>query len=515
MGVINIGVKDFIKGISTAKFIPDGGFSPQSKGIRPVIGSYSTTSPRKTELLNIGTGLLRPRPPVIDDAISANIDYQIINMVNVSFAGSEKLVAVAPTGTTNAEFYFWNRSESTDATHNHTTTNGAKFDRLAHTQMAIYRDRIYCSCDDDVVQLTPDGTTMDDTWGSDEAISSGIIGAGEKLTTAPRPLLVYQGDLYIGNGNKLLYYDGTSIGEVDLTFAPDDIIVALDVIPSTGDMIISTTVGKDYAAEFNGTNRIYLWNGGSKTFEKEVQVEDMVTSFYNLGGITYIFYGTSFGYWNGSGITHLRQLNISRSDQELIYKGRATDLNGTLYILENRQDGSTTTSILAYGPIFSGQKNVFYYPFTQNCASSDCILNVGAIKEGAATLFTERIAMPYSFSSSYYLSIFNPYDTDYSAGVDLYTNLYELPANSRIDRIDVVFETLTSGDSATVKIVTDTGTIETVGTISFASDGAVKKKSFQKIDTITSNIQGLISWATGGFGISRIDIYYSPVEEEL
>ena len=41
MGVITIDRDDFTKGASTADGLADGGFSPLSKGIRPVVADYT------------------------------------------------------------------------------------------------------------------------------------------------------------------------------------------------------------------------------------------------------------------------------------------------------------------------------------------------------------------------------------------------------------------------------------------------------------------------------------------
>jgi hypothetical protein len=371
--------------------------------------------------------------------------------------------------------------------------------------MAVYGDKVYVASDLDIAQMDLDLTNLDAVWwstGMATALASGDC----------HPLLIFDKKLFVGDGPNLRYFDGTNfVAVLDLG---EDRITALDINPATGDMFIATTSNVNRDGSIKRINKIKIWDGFSAVINRDITVDDMVTSFYNMGGITYIFYGTNMGIWNGQGITFLRTLNIGYDEAELIYKGRATDLNGTLYILEAQKND---IKILAYGSVFADGKKVFHYPFSDTAPeSASCLVNMGALTpsgEQARPYF----ALPYVDGATNYFQVFNPYDDDFNpTDKQWLSNVYNLPTNALVYRVDIWTETLVSGDQLSVQLINDQNVSETLaGNISFLTDGAIEKKSFSAIDTVTSSFQIGITWSAGYTGIRQVRVFYDLIEEEL
>ena len=312
--------------------------------------------------------------------------------------------------------------------------------------------------------------------------------------------------IYIGNNHSLASWDDSTATDAVLTLS-EDAIISLGKDTASGDMLIGTNSSFNAAGSRKQISKIFVWDGFSPVPNREIIVEDRVTSFYNLNGITYVFYGTNLGYWNGQGITHLRRLNIAYDSDNLIYSGKVTDLDGTLYIADGE-------NVLAYGPIVQGGKKVFYYPFLPEAGKTiRGIVSVG--------VKTDRpyIAVYWGDSSgAQTLKVFNPYDNVAGSSSKFYTNKTYLPSNARINRVELIKEKLTTGDAIDIQVYTSLDdSFTTIGSMSFVSDGAVAQKTIGKSKNIeTAVIQLRIDLSSGTeTGIKQVKIHYDLIEKEL
>ena len=141
-----------------------------------------------------------------------------------------------------------------------------------------------------------------------------------------------------------------------LTLAAGEIIVALGIDPGTAKMLISTISSLNISNTNTAINKLYWYDGFSnKALRAGVQVEDMITGFQNVGGVTFCGYGQNLGYIAGSGGRFLRKLtNVTLNNEELPYKHNMASIGSTLYVADGNK-------ILAYGPVRAGGGNIFYY----------------------------------------------------------------------------------------------------------------------------------------------------------
>ena len=503
MGVITIDRDDFTKGASTADGLADGGFSPLSKGIRPVVADYTGSNHFN---YSDGPGYIRTQANETDLSDNLEQSKPIINMLNVEQSGTTyDVVFVTQDAAAEASFWGWTGSLSTPPTKQQTDSTGSEqYNSLMKTQMVWYESEIFCANNTNIQKLTATLSSMTENWWT-------VTAGGAALNSFhAHPMIVWNNRIYIGNNNSLAEWDGTTATDVKLSL-PGDAIISLGVDNSTGNLLIGTNSSYNASGTNKLISKIFVWDGTSIDPNRSITVEDRVTSFYTMGGITYVFYGTNLGYWNGQGITHIRRLNIGYSSGSLIYYGKVTDLDGTLYIAEGE-------NILAYGPITQGGKKIFYYPFF---ASSGRTL--GGVKAVGAAVFSGNsrpyIATWYDDSEANpKLEVFNPYDSICGNNNKFYTNKYFLPSNSRIKKVEVITEKLASGDGMDVHAyLSSDESFSEVGSMSYASDGAITQKTMGKNKSIETAIAQLkFSFATGtDAGIKQIKVHYESIEKEL
>ena len=345
MPSITIGVNDFVKGVSTSNEIPDGGFSNLAKG--------------QNLLYNIGT--------ISSNCLGQDRSTNFVNSQQVvasvrdkGFLGNE-LYLVTDNGSNGASFFRWS-SYAVDPTLEQTDSTANQYVE-GKTDMIYFRGVIYVTSDRDITLLINNLATMDEDWWST------VGGTTTLYNQVPHSMIDFDNKLWIadavsnGSEGTLHSFDGTTGVEDVINFGKYNTISALGRYETTGDMLIGTDSNANMSSTYAFQTKILVWDGFSPKQNREIFTEGRITAFYNLGGITYVFYGQNLGYFNGNGITFLRKLNIKNGYSDLIYPHKVTDANGTLYIVEG-------DSILAYGKLYSGGNRVFYYPHTQSLAPS-------------------------------------------------------------------------------------------------------------------------------------------------
>ena len=90
-----------------------------------------------------------------------------------------------------------------------------------------------------------------------------------------------------------------------------------------------------------------------------------------------------------------------------------------------------------------------------------------------------------------------------------------LPSNSRLYKVEVITEVMTSGDSISISLYdSKSGGTTSIGAMTFAADGGIAQKTFVRKDIESAYVQVRVSWSSD-LGIKQIKVYYEPIEKEV
>lgn len=357
--VINLDYNDFIRGMSTSDNVPDGGFSNLTDNVN----------------LTYNPGVIY-QPAASTDKSTNLTDNIIAACDDPSYLGNDKMF-LDDTGA----FYIWNGTSLTKkvtASSDKFTQGTTDFTAWYNTANGtMYYATTKAGASGDIVRWDGNTTLVETFWSGASYLNQAALSA----STAYRPLLVYEANLYIGDANKLHRVDtGLTVSNGIVTFGANEVITALSIDKGSGYMLIATTFGSDYSATKNGSSRLYLYDGYSNKPAKMIPINGVVTAFKNLDDATYIFYGNKLGVFTGNGIKFLRTLGFSLGDSDkLVYPHRTTSIENTLYWAENNK-------VIAYGEVRGGAGKVFYPAFKNQSTSNayKTITHIGAGKLGLA-----------------------------------------------------------------------------------------------------------------------------------
>lgn len=486
---IEINRDNFKAGMSDSTYSYDAGYASA--------GDLAGTIVPSTVNLTAQEGILFPPGPVTDESIGDLTDLLIASTGAVT-SGAILPKYEATFVSSDAKFYSWNGStlthKGTDATANRDYTFGK-------TSMVNLGFSVFTSSSSSVAN----NVAAVRRW----TLSSDAFADAFNFTNdlAPHPGILYEDQAYWADGDLLLRQTDETDTTPDtvLDLADTAIITALGIDPGSGNMLIATTTGGVNMSDTSATvSKILTYDGFSNKPLSAVIVDDQVTAFYSLGGITYVGYGNKLGYWNGSGIQFLRTLDLGSSPTftELPYPAHFTNIDNTLYVVERR-------NILAYGEIHPGVK-VFYYVLQNNNGDSgnfSLISNVGS-KNLGLSFATDKF---YTFSTTSTATVTN-------GGAQFWTNRYEFKRPVTFNNVIVEFlEPITaSANILTVNLYDDTGrsTPTSLGTITTDSSNNSNLYELPYPSVKTRSIQLRLTWGGGVVptGIRRILITYNDYD---
>lgn len=486
--VIEIGATEFAQGMSAGNDSLDGGFSPQSITINPqtvpgVLLSGSAATDRS------GSGSLINGVPI------ASCGDSLFGSV-----GNDKFL-VTDTG----RFYSYSGTTITLRQ----TGAGAKTYSNANTDMVAFRGDTFTTSETDIARLIQSNlTTPDANWESWWTVTQSAVSGGTSLNTGYRhPMVVFENALWFADGNLLHKWDGTTATKSFLTLSVEQAITALAVDPSTGKMLISINEGYNASSTKPYISKVLLFNGYSNKPDRAVVVDGMVTAIYPLGGVVYMCYGNSFGYWTGTGIQWLRNFkNVTNSTDLLVYKHRITSIGNTLYMVDG-------TYILAYGEVIPGKK-VFYYAFELSYLGVSTIYAICHLR-GIASTTTQELGIFCKVSTTAYIYTVIPNATSSLTNGTFYSKRYKFQRPIQIRGIYTEYYTgvanAASAGTASILDVPGNTTINiavmTNGTGNTAYDSYNKWNGVNKLRTLQ-----LIFAFGATTGIKRFVIDYDYVE---
>lgn len=351
---IQLGADQFISGMSSSDYATDGALGVSSHDINPFVTPGALAA--MPGLTNTGT-----------------TDYFIASVEDITGNGNARL-AVGNTG----RYYTINTSGTpTNVATGSDTTNYIP----GRTDIAIQSGSggsnfLFVSHGTNIA-LWNGGSTLSESWWTTVAYYSGTSHPNP-LTANPHPLITYNTNVWIADGSQLhniipgAASTSPSVCVNQNVFALDlySTIYALGIDPATGLMMISFQTAVNQNGAISAEYFVGLYDGYSTGLRRKIPVDEIVTSFQNVGGTVYMGYGRRLGVWNGNGITFLRQLkNVSLATGGVLpYKHHICNIANVLFVV----DGGY---ILAYGDVVAGKKGFFY--IVSNLQGS--IINIQAL----------------------------------------------------------------------------------------------------------------------------------------
>lgn len=459
--------------MASSDYALDGGFSPNSYNInlRPVPGVLYATGP---ETFN-STTLSSP-------FIASAEDSQATTSYNRLFVDG------------SANYYTWDGTTLTKAK----TGTATSHYTFGKTDMASFNNETYVTLDDDVALWNTSSGTLTESWWVSTKSKTGLN------SSLPHPMLVYNNVLWIADGNTLHNVDSGAIDTTydALTLNAGELIYALGIDPLTGLMLMSVQMTIDYQNDLSSRYFIYMYDGVSTKPRRIIPVEDLITAFYNVGGVTYVGYGQNLGQlapYSG-GIQFLRKLgNTTVVGTDLLYKHHFANIGETLYFVDGQ-------NVVAYGPTIQKGPPVFYNLYQQNAA-----FHIGLI----ANAGHNTLALSYPTASN---NVFSTIDvTSTSAGASLfYSQKINFPRKVWVRLVRIVttgIATTNSSGIGGVALIDDTQHIFTPATQTFVNTASASQYVFEfPFSRELQTCQLRISQGTQGFGIVRVIIFYDAAE---
>src|SRR3990167_3250813 len=395
---------DFLRGMSSAPHIADGGFGPDSEAVNPILHPGVLYAPAAAvdsdtdDRLSTTIEIIASSPDManlgVDDRLLVGVDsddfgtfyrYDGTKIIAVAYAevftvtiatpavftstahglaaGDRvklRTTGALPTGLSVDTVYFVISAGLTADAFQLSTTDGGAAINTSGTQSGTHRwyTRNYIKGYTDIITYRGETYVTAQQhitrWQNDNTIDQKFYA----FTTAnvPHPAIVFEDNAYYGDNNLLLRQTAVAgTPATILTLAVGEIIIALGVEPGSGKMLIATTSSLNMSNTLTSINKLYWYDGSSNKTLKVIYIEDQIFGVHSVGGITYCGYGQNLGYVTGSGIKFLRKLiNVNLNNEQLPYKHNLTSIGSTLYVADGNK-------ILAYGPVRQGGGNVFYY----------------------------------------------------------------------------------------------------------------------------------------------------------
>lgn len=490
--VLTYNYNDLARGLSTSDDLPDGGFSPFTHGAN----------------LTKGPGLLYPPMQPVDASTNLGTLHEIIascedpstNLYNRVFLASDRATNLGTFYTLSGSNVLTARVSTTARTFYKGTSDFLPWYDTANG-LNYYATTANDGTGAGNIVKWNGATTKDETWWSV------TLGQGTLPDTPWRPMLVYEKELFLGNGNKLHRIStGLVVSNAILELAVGDKITALGIDKGTGYMLIATTTGNNASATRNTTSKILLYDGYSNKVTRLAPIEGVVTAFKTLDDATYVFYNNKIGVFTGSGVRFLRKMSFNIGNSiDLINPHMVTAIDNTMYISEGLK-------VLAYGELRGNSPKVFHYVwkntlngFTQNYSIS----NVGEGKIALAFMNTALTA-----TKLYTLDLVNTTNT---TGGGFYFNWKDMERPIFLREVFVdFFETVPNG--TTIGSIVIPNEFGEDNTITITNNTGATKKSFKFVVNSSIKyraIRPILGWdssETATYGIKKIVLTYDVAE---
>ncbi|MDD4601510.1 MAG: hypothetical protein PHQ46_10730 [Negativicutes bacterium] len=378
-----------------------------------------------------------------------------------------------------------------------------------YTQTVSFGGDIFIPTTDDIIRV-PGGTgTPDLTWWSNTRGHGKLAGA---------TFIAVIGDtMYVGNQCYISTWDGGDSVKNALTLPSSMSISCMHQNPLGDNLLVWTNDGYASVLDHNQEVKAFMYVIDTITLEilSFFPVPERTEAAENMNGQTFITYGDNFGYVvrssSGSPVGYklIRKLNVNAP----IYQPRMKKIGPFIAIAEKEK-------LLMYGDV-NGMGNIFFYLGRANQAYYDSgetpWQDVSVSSDIIDSVFSIRTAIDENIVG---MGIYGNGETTggFIRLIDL-KNRGTLPVIIKtkkyksgrvwIRKIYVESESLQNGDSLDLKALHQDGTWVTVGTYTYAGDGAVNYKQME-CNVLTSAIQLQLTW--NRFAINKLSIFYESDE---
>lgn len=466
---------DFLKGNATYDDLLDGG---------QTIASIGGNSFDRPGLLSIS--------PVIGSTIDSGLPSN--GIINYGFGkGSAPAVAVSVAVGANAaqDGYFYAVDYSSGATHTQVGSSDTAHNyTIEQSDTVFYQQNIYTTSQSDITKNDYSLSTRDTVFWSTTK------GMGTFSSTGLNHHMVVFGDvLYITDGRYLHSLDGTTataqVFDVGLGYFINTICVYDNQIYITAEQ------QSDTLNLVHGLGKMYTWDGYSASWLNEWDIEFKIPTLrVSSENILYAWTSNEMLYWDGSRFKPVRPMSRQ------IYKHQVTECLRSLFFTDNR-------NIIRYGsPVKGGGKRFFH----SISITSQSFTAITSVQINALILTTTGSTN----GSNYLISNINTPSTSATAPLIFNNRLFPVPVKVRHVVIELG-QAISSGQSVTVSMNTDTNTVKTLDAFANATSGMAGKLRW-KFDVFgmasSFLIQPRIS-ITGAVYIRRVLFYYEFVPEEM
>ncbi len=474
---LSLGANELMSGVAASDFSTDAALSNQSSGINPFIkpGMIKATA----SAVDKSTGL--ETDPIIATCEEATGTY-----AKIAVDAGGDVYSLATDGAL-ADLY------AGSSTYTFGITDIVAW-RDAHSTINKYN---FISSTNDVTKFTQ-GSGLTENW-----FSSGVTNGVALNSAVPHPMVVFNGLLWIANGNNLI-----SVSVSDTTFTATlsallldttDVVQALHIDPATGYMMVSAMriVGSSHSTQ----SYVYIFDAFSTLPRRTIPVIDgKITGFCSVNGTVFVGCENRLAVWNGNGVTYLRTLKnaSTATNSDLLYKHHMASYGNILFYA----DGAT---LMSYGEPVGLQRKGFF-PISANPVDTShlgaiSLLTAGVIGFGWITSSTPKwYAVDITLASA-------------GAGIIYFNNIY-VPRPIFIRRVRIITDGITTTTGIGGVSVIDESTATNTPQISTFVVASGTKYMFD-FDFMSLKVQALqpkITIGTQAFGVARVIIFYDVSE---
>lgn len=456
MAILDIDAKNFISGESTTDEISDRGFSPSSYGLnltksRGVMNFNATATDR-------GSTTLTGAP------VASGIDSDTTN--DQYFVDDD------------SKFYLLSGATFT------LKQTGANTYQLGTTDLINFSgtgsEKMYVTSRESIAQTSLDFASLEENWWS------GLD------TNFRHPMETVEGEMFIGNGNIIYFWNGTSSGTA-FTLPTGVNVTSLRRHTDGRTLLAFASAKKNFSHTVPGNSYVYYCDPTIRDWTREISLEAQVEGTRVVGGVVYCTYGKNFGYFNGSGLELIKKIDNSG----ITYSHSMTNIDEILYV----RDG---IYVLGYGNIGAG--NVWWKTW-RNGASGGGSKDVSTLtSKGDNTLLIGA-------NDGAGGGLIKELDFD-NTGTDgvFRTNYTVFPTDIQITRIDIYHDiTDSAGTSAfQVAILNDLDSLSTIKDVTYTNE-STKRTRINCDVKVEGRLKLYITPVTDTIGFRHVRIYYASI----
>jgi len=242
-------------------------------------------------------------------------------------------------------------------------------------------------------------------------------------------------------------------------------------------------------------SQILLLDGSSTTLPvKRITTSDVIYNSVNINNDLVFLTSDGLKQLGDNGLEPIKSLTSESSSSiaTLVSLGisHSDILNNKIYF-------GSTTNIGGFGKK-EGNPYIIYQPY------DTAGVQIVKIKNFNTKLYVSSIKADGSYILQYF-----------STGNAVATLKYpfkDIGQKGIVKYVKFYFKPLASGDAITLGLDTDYGTATTLGTATYATDGAITSKRFE-IKKQCHAFRPTVSWTAGGASISHVVVEYEPVSD--